>query len=50
MENKKEWESLKIDKKVVSLVRKHKIQSGVPMTTFVEIAIKEKLKREKINV
>lgn len=46
-ETQKEWESLKIDKKKLDALRKHKEETGVPIAIFVEKAIDEKFDREK---
>lgn len=45
----KKWEPVKIDSVRVELLRKNKEETGVPIATFVEKAIDEKIEREKIK-
>jgi hypothetical protein len=41
------WESVKLDKNVVDLVRAHKDKTFVPISVFIEQAIREKLKKSR---
>jgi hypothetical protein len=42
-----EWENVKMRKEVLALVRKNKEETFVPIIKFVEIAVLEKLKKQK---
>jgi hypothetical protein len=41
------WESVRLNKEVVDLVRAHKEKTFVPISVFIEQAIKEKLKKSR---
>lgn len=42
-----EWESVKLKKEIIDLVRQNKEKTGVPVSTFFEQAAFEKLKKQK---
>lgn len=46
-ESQKQWDSMRIDKTVLEKLRKNKAATGIPIATFVERAVDEKLEREK---
>lgn len=41
----KEWESLKLDKKVMNMLRENKTKSGIPISMFAEQSILGNLKK-----
>lgn len=43
----KQTENVKLDSDIVEQVRKYKLKTGVTITKFIEIAITEKLKKNK---
>ena len=44
--DKKELESVKVSKEIVDLVRQQKRETFIPIGTFFELAVKEKLERD----
>lgn len=47
MANKDGTESVKLSSELVRKVRQHKGETGIPITTFIEKATEEKLKKSK---
>ena len=43
----KKWKSIKIDEEVLKLVEKNKMETGVPVSVFIEKAILDKIKIKK---
>ena len=47
--DKKEFSSVKVSKEIVELVRQQKRETFIPIGTFFEIAVREKLERDKVK-